>query len=167
MPYTQYSVTVSAYNGAGAGAESEFFNEITFKSAPLKPPTSVTVVPTSPTSVRVSWRFSAPSPLEEPLLGFKIRYWEADQDFSKYKDVYILLGVDVLEGDVHGLTPGIVYKLRVLGYSQGGDGRMSSPAWEFQLGGLQPGQAYAYAGVECLRISSFLIFLIAIAIMRL
>uniref|UniRef100_T1IMV2 Contactin n=1 Tax=Strigamia maritima TaxID=126957 RepID=T1IMV2_STRMM len=147
-PNTHYSVTVSCYNGAGAGAESEYFTELTFKSAPIKPPTSVMVQPISPTKIKVTWRYSAISSVEESLLGFKIRYWEADQDFSTYTDVIVDLGGSELEGEVSGLVPGVMYKLRVLGYSQGGDGRMSSPSWLFQIGGSAPGQVYAYSGVD-------------------
>ena len=35
---------------------------------------------------------------------------------------------------IYSLHPEIHYKLRVFGYSRGGDGTMSSPAVEFQLG---------------------------------
>lgn len=143
QPYTYYSVTVSAYNGAGAGPESEFFNEHTYKAAPLKPPNSVEVTPLSPTTVKVTWRFSSPTVDEEALQGFKVRYWEADLDFSHYQDVYVPLGQQQLEAHVTGLVPGKIYKLRVLGYSLGGDGRMSSPVWEFKMGGASPGHNIA------------------------
>lgn len=133
MPDTYYAVVAMAFNGAGSGTESEPFIMRTFKSAPLQPPTSVKIDALSPSSIRVTWRASAPSQVEEPLAGFKVRYWEADQDFSSYQDVYVPLG-GILSTDVYGLKPGVRYKLRVLAYSQGGDGRMSSPAWEFQLG---------------------------------
>ncbi|GAB6020063.1 hypothetical protein CHUAL_002802 [Chamberlinius hualienensis] len=133
QPDTYYSVVAMAFNGAGSGTESEPFIMRTFKSAPLKPPTSVQIEAVSHSSIRVKWRASTPSQEEEPLQGFKVRYWEADQDFSTYKDVLVPFTGD-LQAEVTGLTPGVVYKLRVLAYSQGGDGRMSSPAWEFQLG---------------------------------
>ncbi|CAH1981396.1 unnamed protein product [Acanthoscelides obtectus] len=69
-------------------------------------------------------------PLELPLT--KIRAWESDQDISKANDTVIPFG-GKLEGHVTNLTPGKAYKLRVLAYSNGGDGRMSSPAKEFQM----------------------------------
>lgn len=145
QPFTYYSVAVSAFNDAGAGPESEFFTEKTYKSAPLKAPTSDVVVITSPTTVRVTWRFTAPSSQEEPIQGYKVRYWEADQDFSTFTDVVVNIGASKLEAEVTNLTPGKVYKLRVLAYSLGGDGRMSSPAWQFKMGGMAPGQSYAYS----------------------
>lgn len=42
-----------------------------------------------------------------------------------------------LEAYVTKLTPGKVYKLRVLAYSNGGDGRMSSPVHTFQMGKIK------------------------------
>jgi len=132
-PNTEYAVVAMTFNGAGSGTESEPFVIRTLKSAPLTPPTSVKVTPLSPSSISVTWRASAPSQEEAPLVGFKVRYWIASQDFSAYEDVILPLGGDLMT-IVNGLTPGVQYKLRVLAYSEGGDGRMSSPTWEFQLG---------------------------------
>ena len=39
-----------------------------------------------------------------------------------------------LEAYIYNLSPGVRYRLRVLAYSRGGDGKMSSPPWKFQLG---------------------------------
>ena len=63
----------------------------------------------------------------------QILFWEADQDVSTATAVVVSLGRK-LEARVTDLSPGKVYKLRVLAYSQGGQGKMSSPAWEFQMG---------------------------------
>merc|ERR1712079_20371 len=37
-------------------------------------------------------------------------------------------------GTINDLSPGKTYFLRVLAFSQGGEGKMSSPAWKFQMG---------------------------------
>ena len=71
---------------------------------------------------------------EEPILGYKVRYWESDQPIAKAHEVYKNLDGGDLEAVISGLIPGKVYKLRVLAYSYGGDGKMSSPAWEFKVG---------------------------------
>ncbi|KAL3226519.1 hypothetical protein MRX96_004408 [Rhipicephalus microplus] len=123
-----------AYNEAGSGPESEFFVAKTFKAAPLRPPTSVKVHALSPTSVRVTWRGVVPSIEEESIQGYKVRYWEADQDLTSAKEVYKQLDGEDLEAVVSGLVPGKIYKLRVLAWSFGGDGKMSSPPWEFRVG---------------------------------
>lgn len=56
-----------------------------------------------------------------------------DQDLSTANDTIIPFG-GKLEGYVNNLTPGKTYRLRVLAYSNGGDGRMSSPALTFRMG---------------------------------
>lgn len=52
---------------------------------------------------------------------------------STANDTIVTIG-NKLEAYITKLTPGKVYKLRVLAYSNGGDGRMSSPAHIFQMG---------------------------------
>lgn len=64
---------------------------------------------------------------------FKVRIWENDQDMSTANDTIITIGSQS-EAYITKLTPGKIYKLRVLAYSNGGDGRMSSPAKTFQMG---------------------------------
>lgn len=64
---------------------------------------------------------------------FKVRVWEYDQDISFANDISITVG-SKLEVHITKLTPGKTYKLRVLAYSKGGDGRMSSPIQAFQMG---------------------------------
>lgn len=134
QPNTEYWTVVMAYNEAGSGPESEYAVAKTFKAAPLRPPTSVRVHAVSPTSVRVTWRGVLPSIEEESIQGYKVRYWEADQDLPSAKEVYKQLDGEDLEAVVSGLVPGKVYKLRVLAWSFGGDGKMSSPPWEFRVG---------------------------------
>lgn len=90
----------------------------------------------SPTSVVVVWRGVLPSTEEEPISGYKVRYWEADKDYTSAKEVFKYLDGNDLEAVVPGLTPGKVYKLRVMAFSIGGDGKMSSPPWEFRVGKL-------------------------------
>lgn len=48
-------------------------------------------------------------------------------------DTIVNIG-STLQAYITNLTPGKIYKLRVLAYSNGGDGRMSSPAHTFQMG---------------------------------
>ena len=64
---------------------------------------------------------------------FQIRVWEADQDMSTANDTFVRVGSN-LEAYITNLSPGKIYKMRVLAFSNGGDGRMSSPALTFQMG---------------------------------
>jgi len=133
LPNTYYWVRVMAYNSAGPGPESERFLERTFKLRPQKPPTAVQVFGINPSTIRVTWRYVAPTVLEEPLTGYKVRYWESDKDISVANNTIVYIG-NRLETVIEDLTPGKTYYLRVLAFSQGGEGKMSSPSWQFQMG---------------------------------
>ena len=133
QPNAYYWVRVMAYNSAGPGPESERFLERTFKLRPQKPPTAVQVYGINPKTVQVTWRYVAPTVKEEPLTGYKVRTWETDRDISEANDTVIYIG-NKLEATISDLTPGKTYYLRVLAFSQGGEGKMSSPAWQFQMG---------------------------------
>lgn len=63
----------------------------------------------------------------------QVRVWEIDQDMSTANDTIVPVGSS-LEAYIHNLSPGKVYRMRVLAFSNGGDGRMSSPALTFQMG---------------------------------
>ncbi|KAK6620391.1 hypothetical protein RUM44_006792 [Polyplax serrata] len=133
QPDTYYNVKVMAYNNAGEGPESEKFIERTFRKAPQKPPSSVHVMGINPSTIKVVWRYVAPSYEEEPLIGYKVRIWEVDQDMAQANDTIVPVG-STLESYIDNLTPGKQYHLRVLAFSNGGDGRMSSPTHTFQMG---------------------------------
>merc|ERR1712107_249800 len=133
LPNTYYWVRVMAYNSAGPGPESERFLERIFKLRPQKPPTAVHVTGINPSTIRVTWRYVSPSLAEEPLTGYKVRVWESDKDISDANDTYVYIG-NKLEATISTLSPGKTYMLRALAFSQGGEGKMSSPAWQFQMG---------------------------------
>ncbi|XP_026687837.1 contactin-like, partial [Diaphorina citri] len=133
QPDTKYYVKVMAYNNAGEGPESERYLERTYRKAPQKPPSAVHIKGINPTTVHVTWRYVSPSFEEEPIIGYKVRVWEVDQDMSRANDTIIPVG-NTLDADIVDLSPGKRYHMRVLAFSNGGDGRMSSPAITFQMG---------------------------------
>lgn len=125
-----------AYNSAGEGPESERYKQRTYRKAPQNPPSSVHVFGRNPTSVRVTWRYVQNRAGEEPVEGFKIRVWETDQDMATATDTFVPLdaGGSVDSAIIDNLGVGKEYFLRVLAFSKGGDGRMSSPAHRFKMG---------------------------------
>lgn len=137
QPDTYYYVKVMAFNSAGEGPESERQLERTYRKAPQKPPASVQVQGINPSTIRVVWRYVQAYDDEEPIIGYKVRVWETDQDMSTANDTITKIE-NSLQAYVSGLTPGKAYNLRVLAYSSGGDGRMSSPTYTFQMGYYHP-----------------------------
>ena len=61
----------------------------------------------------------------------KVRYWQTTDDIRSATDVLVDRGVT--EVTVWGIQRDIVYELRVLSYSRGGDGKMSEASF-FTLG---------------------------------
>jgi hypothetical protein len=75
----------------------------------------------------VTWRgITTLTNAEEPIIGYKVRYWESDQPIPSAREVYKYLDGGDLKAIISDLIPGKVYKLRVLAFSSGGDGKMSS-----------------------------------------
>ncbi|XP_017081684.1 contactin [Drosophila eugracilis] len=161
QPDTYYFVKVMAYNAAGEGPESERFEERTYRKAPQKPPSSVHVYGINPSTVRVVWRYVSPSQDEEPVEGYKVRIWETDQNMITANNTIVPIG-QKLESYINTLTPGKSYNMRVLAYSNGGDGRMSSPTLRFQMGKTTRNAASSQYGhnVKLAFISSTLIAIV-------
>lgn len=78
---------------------------------------------------------------------------------STANDTIISVGVK-LEAYVDDLSPGKTYNLRVLGFSNGGDGRMSSPTITFQMGDYHTASAYRNSALgmrfNCLNVFTLL-----------
>ena len=127
VPDTEYYIAVMAYNDAGSGPESEPFLARTYKAAPQRQPTSVNITALDSHSVMVTWRgITTLTNAEEPIIGYKVRYWESDQPLPSAREVYKYLDGGELKAIISDLIPGKTYKLRVLAFSSGGDGKMSS-----------------------------------------
>lgn len=46
--------------------------ERTYRKAPQKPPSSVVIEGLNPDTIRVNWRYVAPTLEEEPIKGYKV-----------------------------------------------------------------------------------------------
>ncbi|XP_033745615.1 contactin-like [Pecten maximus] len=132
LPDTWYYFNVQVFNTAGNGQKSEKYPQETDRYRPMLYPTEVHVHSHGTESAKVTFRGISTQVEEEPLRGYKIKYWESSENIRQAKT----LDVEKANvGIIYGLRKGIVYKLRVLGYSQGGDGKMSSPATLFTMAG--------------------------------
>ncbi|CAL1528357.1 unnamed protein product [Lymnaea stagnalis] len=132
LPRAHYWVNVQVFTTAGMGTVSEDFFGRTYYSAPLLYPEFVTVRSYSSTAVFVHWRGVSTTQKEEPLLGYKIRWWPSTEDI-KTANVTVV-GDRMTRTVLHGIGVGTVYSLRVMGYSRGGEGK-NSPTVYFTLEG--------------------------------
>lgn len=76
------------------GPESEPALSRTYKAAPQRPPVNVQVYAVDSSTVRVTWRGVSASSDEEPIHGYKVRYWQTDQPIITAKEVYKYLDGD-------------------------------------------------------------------------
>ncbi|CAD5115430.1 DgyrCDS4405 [Dimorphilus gyrociliatus] len=129
-PDTMYKFDVMIWNEAGNGPKSQEFPQRTFRNSPINQPTEVQVLQIDSGTIDVFWRGVSTDQREEPLDGYKVRIWRSgthikvadDYDAGKETEIRI-----------RNMNPHNIYKLRVFGYSRGGDGTMSSPSIKFHL----------------------------------
>ncbi|XP_046331627.2 contactin-like [Haliotis rufescens] len=127
QPDGDYWVNVQVFNTAGLGPRGEEYRISTFTSAPLLFPRYVEIHSHSSDSVYVAWQGVSTGLAEETLLGYKMRYWEASENILTAKDAETL-GKET-HGIIRGVKKGIIYRLRVLAYNWGGDGKKSPPVF--------------------------------------
>lgn len=130
-PNTPYYFDVMVWNEAGNGPKSQYFIQRTLRNAPLNMPVEVEVNRRSESTIFVKWRGVSTNQLEEPLEGYKVRIWRDGEEIKVATDYDAKKETDLI---VDGLRSDVVYKLRVFGYSRGGQGALSSPAIKFMLG---------------------------------
>ncbi|XP_048781332.2 contactin-like isoform X2 [Ostrea edulis] len=133
-PNTDYWVTVQVFNTAGESNPSEKQLLGTCLNPPLLYPEFVNIRSHGADSVYVEWRGVSTGLFEETLRGYKIRWWLLGENIKSANDTVV--GKETY-GVVYGISKGYVYALRVLGFSKGGDGKMS-PTQYFTLGGRVP-----------------------------
>nr|AUG84451.1 contactin [Platynereis dumerilii] len=161
---TYYLVNVQVFNSAGNGPKSEDYVEETLRSAPMNQPTEVHVEVHGDNSIHVRWRGVSTSIFEEPLEGYKVRYWKNGESRYVAHDVNAEKKTNIR---LKGLEQNILYNLRVFGYSRGGEGLSSSPTVQFILGPScrilenNPERRFEYACDGCsLQISTLLLSLL-------
>jgi hypothetical protein len=144
-PDTVYFVRVRVYNSAGESVESELFSHRTFRKAPQMPCQYVRVYqPDKPKERRVmlpdrremyrlniEWKGVSTNNDEEPLEGYMIKIWEYYQSIRDARIFYAAADADKTQID--NIFKNRNYRLRVQGWSLGGEGKLSSPIKEFRI----------------------------------
>ncbi|XP_023930782.1 contactin [Lingula anatina] len=129
-PDTYYEVTVMVYNEAGNGEPSQPYPQKTLRQPPKDYPTEVELHNVDTHTIKVSWRGISTDQTEEPLQGYKVKYWRTSEKIIDAKDFDA--GKDTF-ATISDLSAGESYYLRVYGYSRGGQGAMSSPMVMFVM----------------------------------
>ncbi|CAL1546789.1 unnamed protein product [Lymnaea stagnalis] len=133
-PEGHYCFNLQFINHAGMGPKTDNYNFNLNLRAPGLYPEYVTVMSHGNDSVRIEWRGVSVHVGEEHIVGYKAWWWDTREDIRSAKiEVFDKTGTGVL----HGIQPDVIYEVRVLGYSIGGDGR-KSPSVYFTLGGQLP-----------------------------
>lgn len=126
-----YISNIQTMTSAGFGPKSEDYPQETANFAPSLYPTEVHVYSIEGLGVRVNFRGISTKPLEEPLQGYRIQYWPSGENIRTAN----LLDIGrTNEAIITNVTQSVLYQLRVYGYSQGGQGKRSSPTVYFTVG---------------------------------
>ncbi|KAL4226978.1 Contactin-3 [Mactra antiquata] len=119
-----YTVMVTPFNSAGMGEKSGLAHQKTDKRAPMHYPVHLKITPNGLNSIKVRFRGVSTGVDEEPLLGYKIKYWRDTNDIRNATVVDLKRNT---EGILYQLQNSTLYHMRAMGYSMGGEGKMSSP----------------------------------------
>lgn len=142
---TVYFVRVYVFNSAGESVESQLFSHRTFRSAPKTPPQYVKIYqPERPKDrkvilpdgremfrLEIEWRGVSTDNNEEPLEGYYIKVWEYYQSIRNATIFHA--PPDKAKWYIDNIFKNRNYRLRVQGWSLGGEGKLSSPIKEFRI----------------------------------
>ncbi|XP_012936437.1 contactin [Aplysia californica] len=130
-PGGDYCVNLQFMNRAGLGSKTDNYYLGMNDAAPGRYPEYVTIMSHGEESVRVMFRGVSTIFGEDPLQGYKAWWWDMREDIRSAK---VADFGKSMTGVIHGVEKDTIYKLRVLPYSNGGDGKKSSDVY-FTLGG--------------------------------
>ncbi|KAJ8251409.1 hypothetical protein GJAV_G00221030 [Gymnothorax javanicus] len=123
--WTQYQVSIQAFNGIGAGPWSPPVHGRTRESVPSNGPANVSAVAATSSSILVRW-FDVPEAERNGLiLGYKILY--RDRSTDSPLQFWTVEGNGTHSALLTGLGKYVLYQIQVLAYTRIGDGVPSSP----------------------------------------
>ncbi|XP_026843878.1 Down syndrome cell adhesion molecule-like protein Dscam2 [Drosophila persimilis] len=121
--YTQYAITISAYNVKGDGPPSEVALGHTLEDAPSASPQSVSCIALTAQNIQISWQ-SPPKELCHGIIqGYKIFYEPVyfENEYNGRETKITSAQSTVL----HGLHPFTNYSVQVLAFTRAGEGNLS------------------------------------------
>ncbi|KAJ0173638.1 hypothetical protein K1T71_010787 [Dendrolimus kikuchii] len=138
--FTRYSISVRAFNSAGAGPASAHVNTLTQESVPSEGPRAVRCRAVSPQSLKVEWSPPPAHAHHGALLGYKLLYrpehtaewleWEmrgrSGSNTVTGAEVKRVIGVETL---LLALKPHTNYTVQALAYTATGDGVPAHPIY--------------------------------------
>ena len=150
-PDTFYYIMVYLYTSAGENTESQVTRHRTFRKAPQMPPQYVKIYqPERPKDrkilvnlhdnkgtvqemyrIVVEWKGISTNNDEEPLEGYYIKVWEYYQRIENATIYHA--PASAFKATIGNLYKNRNYRLRIQGWSVGGEGKLSSPLKEFRI----------------------------------
>uniref|UniRef100_A0A1A9Z430 Down syndrome cell adhesion molecule n=1 Tax=Glossina pallidipes TaxID=7398 RepID=A0A1A9Z430_GLOPL len=121
--YTQYAVTVSAFNVKGDGPPSEVALGHTLEDAPSAAPQSVTCIALTAQNIQISWQAPPKENHHGIIQGYKVLYEPGNFD-SEYgtRETKITSALSTV---LHGLQPFTNYSVQSLAFTRAGEGVVS------------------------------------------
>uniref|UniRef100_W8BRX8 Down syndrome cell adhesion molecule-like protein Dscam2 n=1 Tax=Ceratitis capitata TaxID=7213 RepID=W8BRX8_CERCA len=121
--YTQYAITVSAFNVKGDGPPSELTMGHTLEDVPSAPPQGVTCIALTAQNIQISWQAPPKESNHGIIQGYKLLY-EPGNIESEYgtRETKITSALSTV---LHGLQPFTNYSVQVLAFTRAGEGVLS------------------------------------------
>lgn len=122
--YTQYSITVQAFNIKGDGPSSEPIIAHTLEDVPSAPPQLVQCNSLSAQNIQVSWQLPPKDNIHGIIQGYKLLYEPTNADIEYIeRETKITSSLNTV---LHGLQPFTNYSVQVLSFTRAGEGQVSS-----------------------------------------
>ncbi|XP_039950916.1 Down syndrome cell adhesion molecule-like protein Dscam2 isoform X9 [Bactrocera tryoni] len=121
--YTQYAISVSAFNVKGDGPPSEVTMGHTLEDVPSAPPQGVTCIALTAQNIQISWQAPPKESNHGIIQGYKLLY-EPGNIESEYgtRETKITSALSTV---LHGLQPFTNYSVQVLAFTRAGEGVLS------------------------------------------
>ncbi|XP_044531087.1 protein sidekick-2-like [Gracilinanus agilis] len=126
--WTNYEISVAAYNSAGLGVYSSKVTEWTLQGVPTVPPGNVRAEAINSTTIRFTWNAPSPQFINGINQGYKLIAWEPEQE----EEVTMVTARPNFQDSIHvgfvsGLKKFTEYFTSVLCFTTPGDGPRSLP----------------------------------------